>query len=220
MTDALNPEPLLRALHEAGVRHIIIGGFALNAHGVIRPWRDLDIVPDPDPANLERLAALLADPGARHVGLGIRCRRVSFRSDEARRPPVGSELPAGDAAWGSRQHAMGSRHRSGPRIRCSRVRVDLRSAWRYSPPCLCPRPPHGDETRGRPPSQPRRSETARCRLKTSVPTCLDCGSWFYCSCPGSPRLDRADLPGLRISACDGAPRQPESSNERCWPAAR
>jgi hypothetical protein len=26
MTDALNPEPLLRALHEAGVRHIIIGG--------------------------------------------------------------------------------------------------------------------------------------------------------------------------------------------------
>jgi hypothetical protein len=25
MTEALNPEPLLRALHEAGVRHIIIG---------------------------------------------------------------------------------------------------------------------------------------------------------------------------------------------------
>src|SRR5215218_2656232 len=70
MTDALNPEPLLRALHEAGVRHIIIGGFALNAHGVIRPSRDLDIVPDPDPANLERLAALLADLGAGHVGLG------------------------------------------------------------------------------------------------------------------------------------------------------
>ena len=37
MTDALNPEPLLRALHEAGVQHIIIGGFAVNAHGVIRP---------------------------------------------------------------------------------------------------------------------------------------------------------------------------------------
>ena len=33
MTEALNPEPLLRALHEAGVRHIIIGGFAVNAHG-------------------------------------------------------------------------------------------------------------------------------------------------------------------------------------------
>jgi hypothetical protein len=70
MTDALNPEPLLRALHEAGVRHIIIGGFALNAHGVIRPSRDLDIVPDPDPDNLRRLAQLLADLNARHVGLG------------------------------------------------------------------------------------------------------------------------------------------------------
>jgi hypothetical protein len=42
MTDALNPEPLLRALHDAGVRHIIIGGFAANAHGVIRPSKDLD----------------------------------------------------------------------------------------------------------------------------------------------------------------------------------
>ena len=70
MTEALNPEPLLRALHEAGVRHIIIGGFAVNAHGVIRPSRDLDIVPDPDPSNLRRLAQLLADIDARHVGLG------------------------------------------------------------------------------------------------------------------------------------------------------
>jgi hypothetical protein len=47
MTEALNPEPLLRALHEAGVRHVIIGGFAVNAHGVIRPSRDLAIGPDP-----------------------------------------------------------------------------------------------------------------------------------------------------------------------------
>jgi hypothetical protein len=76
MTDALNPEPLLRALHEAGVQHVIIGGFAVNAHGVIRPSRDLAIVPDPDPANLERLAKLLADLDARHVGLG------DFHADE------------------------------------------------------------------------------------------------------------------------------------------
>ena len=70
MTEALNPEPLLRALHDARVQHIIIGGFAVNAHGVIRPSKDLDIVPDPEPANLERLAALLAELDARHVGLG------------------------------------------------------------------------------------------------------------------------------------------------------
>jgi hypothetical protein len=76
MTEALNPEPLLRALHDAGVRHIVIGGFAVNAHGVIRPSRDLDIVPDPAPDNLRRLAHLLADLDARHVGLG------DFQADE------------------------------------------------------------------------------------------------------------------------------------------
>ena len=65
MSEALNQEPLLRALHAAGVRYIIIGGFAVNAHGVIRPSKDLDIVPDPDPANLARLATLLADLDAR-----------------------------------------------------------------------------------------------------------------------------------------------------------
>ncbi len=70
MTEALNPEPLLQALRNAGVRHIIIGGFAVNAHGVIRPSRDLDIVPDPDPDNLRRLARLLADIDAQHIGLG------------------------------------------------------------------------------------------------------------------------------------------------------
>jgi len=70
MTEALNPEPLLRALHDAGVRHIIIGGFAVNAHGVIRPSKDLGVVPDPEPANLKRLAALLAELDARHVGAG------------------------------------------------------------------------------------------------------------------------------------------------------
>jgi hypothetical protein len=70
MTEALNPEPLLRALHEAGVGHIIIGGFAVNAHGVIRPSKDLDIVPDPEPENLDRLATLLRALDARHVGLG------------------------------------------------------------------------------------------------------------------------------------------------------
>lgn len=60
MTDVLNPEPLLRALSTAGVQYIIIGGFAVNAHGVIRPSKDLDIVPDPDPSNFAPLAALLA----------------------------------------------------------------------------------------------------------------------------------------------------------------
>jgi hypothetical protein len=90
VTEVLNPEPLLRALHEAAVRHIIIGGFAVNAHGVIRPSKDLDIVPDPDPANLRRLAALLRTIEARHVGLG------DFRPKEFPFDPMSPEdLAAG-----------------------------------------------------------------------------------------------------------------------------
>jgi hypothetical protein len=88
-TAALNREPLLRALHEAGVEHIIIGGFAVNAHGVIRPSKDLGIVPDPDRTNLERLAALLEELEARHVGLGdLRPEELPFdptRPDDLRR---------------------------------------------------------------------------------------------------------------------------------------
>lgn len=45
MPEALDPFPLLRALHERGVEYIVVGGFAVNAHGVIRVTKDLDIVP-------------------------------------------------------------------------------------------------------------------------------------------------------------------------------
>jgi hypothetical protein len=59
--DALDPQPLLRFLHERGVAHIIIGGVAVAAHGYARPTMDLDIVPDPDHGNLKRLADVLGD---------------------------------------------------------------------------------------------------------------------------------------------------------------
>jgi nicotinamidase-related amidase len=38
---------------------VIIGGFALSAHGVIRGTKDIDIVPDPRSENIRRLAAAL-----------------------------------------------------------------------------------------------------------------------------------------------------------------
>jgi hypothetical protein len=81
MTEALNPEPLLRALHDAGVRHIIIGGFAVNAHGVIRPSRDLDIVRTPIPTTSDASRGC-CDIDARHVRPG----RVPVRSDLAGGP--------------------------------------------------------------------------------------------------------------------------------------
>ncbi len=65
MPDALDPLPLLRALHERGIEHIVVGGFAVNAHGFIRVTKDLDIVPSPTEANLEQLAQMLRDLDAR-----------------------------------------------------------------------------------------------------------------------------------------------------------
>jgi len=57
----LQVEPLLALLAEHGVDLVIIGGFSLSAHGVVRGTKDIDIVPAPDPANLRRLAVALRD---------------------------------------------------------------------------------------------------------------------------------------------------------------
>lgn len=62
--EALDPEPLLRFLHERGVAHIIIGGVAVAAHGYARPTDDLDVVPSSDRENLTRLAHALAEISA------------------------------------------------------------------------------------------------------------------------------------------------------------
>lgn len=59
--EALDPLPLLRFLADRGVKHIVIGGFAVNAHGFIRVTKDLDTVPAADRDNLARLAEALRD---------------------------------------------------------------------------------------------------------------------------------------------------------------
>jgi hypothetical protein len=68
--EALDPEPLLRFLHERGVEHILVGGVAVAAHGYRRPSNDLDIVPAPDAENLARLASALIALHARPAELG------------------------------------------------------------------------------------------------------------------------------------------------------
>ena len=70
MTTALDPAEMLRRLAGAGVDYILIGGLAVNAHGVIRSTKDVDICPAPDPANLRRLADLLSALQARQLGVG------------------------------------------------------------------------------------------------------------------------------------------------------
>jgi hypothetical protein len=64
VTNALDPLPLLKHLHEHGVEYIVIGGLAVSAHGYVRPSKDLDIVPNSARENLARLATALVDAEA------------------------------------------------------------------------------------------------------------------------------------------------------------
>jgi hypothetical protein len=60
----LQIEAMLSVLDRHRVQFVIIGGFALSAHGVIRATKDVDIVPSPDAENIRRLAQALRDLGA------------------------------------------------------------------------------------------------------------------------------------------------------------
>lgn len=61
-------DALLARLTDAEVRFVLVGGLALGAWGVVRGTKDCDIVPDPAPDNLDRLAAASAELGG-HVHL-------------------------------------------------------------------------------------------------------------------------------------------------------
>jgi hypothetical protein len=60
------PERLVAELNAAGGAFVIVGGLAVAAHGVVRATRDLDLVPEPSPENLDRLALRLGALGGEH----------------------------------------------------------------------------------------------------------------------------------------------------------
>jgi hypothetical protein len=92
MPDALDPVPLLEYLHEHGVEHIVVGGFAVNAHGFIRVTKDLDVVPRPTEENLTRLSEVLRDLDATVLEAG------DFAPQEL---PMDPTLPADLAQGGN-----------------------------------------------------------------------------------------------------------------------
>lgn len=54
---------VLKALNETGVRYVLVGGVAVNMHGVPRMTYDLDLLVDLEDENLEKLVALLNEWG-------------------------------------------------------------------------------------------------------------------------------------------------------------
>jgi Nucleotidyltransferase of unknown function (DUF6036) len=67
----LDAERILRALAEHGVDYVLIGGLAVQTHGHVRTTNDADLIPNPDPANLKRLAATLRSLEARPLNPGM-----------------------------------------------------------------------------------------------------------------------------------------------------
>jgi len=60
---------ILGELVREGVEFLIIGGVAVGYHGHIRATKDVDVVPAPDTANLERLALVLKGLDAKVEGV-------------------------------------------------------------------------------------------------------------------------------------------------------
>ena len=61
MTDEpiLDAERIFATFQEYGVDYILIGGMAVQTHGHVRMTNDADLIPKPDPSNLQRLADAL-----------------------------------------------------------------------------------------------------------------------------------------------------------------
>jgi hypothetical protein len=54
---------LIGAMLDAQVRFVIVGGFAVRAHGHLRPTKDLDLLIEPSPGNVARLTTVLEQFG-------------------------------------------------------------------------------------------------------------------------------------------------------------
>jgi len=64
---AFNPRALLAALDRHHVEYVVVGGYAANVHGAVRPTKDIDVAPVTTTENLTRLVAAL-----RELNAGIR----------------------------------------------------------------------------------------------------------------------------------------------------
>jgi hypothetical protein len=51
---------LCRSLNDHSVRYVLIGGFAVILHGYVRATKDIDLLVDPSPENIQRLKAAMS----------------------------------------------------------------------------------------------------------------------------------------------------------------
>jgi hypothetical protein len=94
---ALDFYGLLRELCEHDVEFVLIGGFALAFHGAPRGTKDVDVVPDPTPANIARLWEALQALEARPSEHG------DFRNEEMPVPTLEGMLEGGNWSLDTRR---------------------------------------------------------------------------------------------------------------------
>jgi predicted nucleotidyltransferase len=78
---------LLHRLSEAGVEFVLVGGLAVNAWGVVRGTKDVDIVVAPNAENLKRIAEVAVEAHG-HVQTGESFLSTSFS--------IAAQLASGD----------------------------------------------------------------------------------------------------------------------------
>lgn len=66
----LDAERILEALARHGVDFVLVGGMAAQVHGNTRMTNDVDMIPEPDPPNLARLAEALRELDAQVLNPG------------------------------------------------------------------------------------------------------------------------------------------------------
>lgn len=89
-------DQLLRRLSEAEVEFVLIGGLAVNAWGVVRGTKDVDVVISPDPENLKRVAGVaVAIHGHIQTGESFLSTPPSIAAQLASGEPVAIETELG-----------------------------------------------------------------------------------------------------------------------------
>ena len=71
---------LARRLNRHGARYVLVGGYALAAHGLVRMTTDIDIAVAPDPDNNRRWVAALAELPDRDAA-DLACEEDPFAGD-------------------------------------------------------------------------------------------------------------------------------------------
>jgi hypothetical protein len=66
----LEAEAIFAALAARSVDYVVVGGIAVQVHGHVRMTNDVDLIPAPDPDNLDRLAKALRDLRAQVLNPG------------------------------------------------------------------------------------------------------------------------------------------------------